>query len=81
MIERRRTYFGFELETEIDTIEGDIPVELRPAARDVLARELLDVLQTAAGRTASRSVEPSGRGETSCHRTPAAAHDIATEQG
>jgi hypothetical protein len=41
MIERRRTYFGFELETEIDTIEGDIPVELRPAARDVLARELM----------------------------------------
>jgi hypothetical protein len=41
MIERRRTYFGFELETEIETIEGDIPVELRPAARDVLARELM----------------------------------------
>jgi ATP-dependent helicase HrpA len=41
MIERRRTYFGFELETEIEIIESDIPAELRPAARDVLARELI----------------------------------------
>src|SRR5215207_8089805 len=40
MIERRRTYFGFELETEIETIEEDIPTELQPAARDVLARAL-----------------------------------------
>jgi ATP-dependent helicase HrpA len=41
MIERRRTYFGFELETEIEPIEGDIPPELQPAARDVLAQALV----------------------------------------
>ncbi|HEX6433552.1 MAG TPA: DEAD/DEAH box helicase, partial [Gemmatimonadales bacterium] len=41
MIERRRTYFGFELETEIEVIEGDIPAELLPAARDVLADAIL----------------------------------------
>jgi ATP-dependent helicase HrpA len=40
-IERRRTYFGFELETEVEILEGEIPFELRPAARDVLARELM----------------------------------------
>jgi ATP-dependent helicase HrpA len=40
-IERRRTYFGFELETEIEPIEGEIPLELRPAARDVLAQALV----------------------------------------
>ncbi len=40
MMQRRRTYFGFELETEIETIEGEIPPELQPAARDVLARAL-----------------------------------------
>ncbi|HET6837529.1 MAG TPA: DEAD/DEAH box helicase [Gemmatimonadales bacterium] len=40
MIERRRTYFGFELETEVEAIEGEIPEELRDAARDVLAQAL-----------------------------------------
>jgi hypothetical protein len=42
MIQRRRTYFGFELETEIELIEGEIPAELQPAARDVLARALVE---------------------------------------
>jgi ATP-dependent helicase HrpA len=42
MIQRRRTYFGFELETEIEPIEGKIPAELQPAARDVLARALVE---------------------------------------
>jgi hypothetical protein len=42
MIQRRRTYFGFELETEIEAIEGEIPAELQPAARDVLARALVE---------------------------------------
>jgi hypothetical protein len=42
MIDRRRTYFGFELETEIDPIEGEIPPELQPAARDVLAQALFE---------------------------------------
>jgi ATP-dependent helicase HrpA len=40
MIERRRTYFGFELETELETIEHEVPPELQPAARDVLAGAL-----------------------------------------
>jgi hypothetical protein len=42
MIERRRTYFGFELETEVEAIEGEVPDELQPAARDVLAQALWD---------------------------------------
>jgi hypothetical protein len=40
LIERRRTYFGFELETEVDVIEGAVPEELQSAARDVLAQAL-----------------------------------------
>jgi hypothetical protein len=40
IIERRRTYFGFELETELEIIEEDIPTGLQSAARDVLARAL-----------------------------------------
>jgi ATP-dependent helicase HrpA len=40
IIERRRTYFGFELETEIEVIEEGIPEELLPAARAVLAQAL-----------------------------------------
>jgi ATP-dependent helicase HrpA len=39
-IERRRTYFGFELDTEVEPLDGEIPEELQPAARDVLARAL-----------------------------------------
>jgi ATP-dependent helicase HrpA len=42
MIQRRRSYFGFELDTEIEPIEGEIPPELQPAARDTLARALFD---------------------------------------
>jgi ATP-dependent helicase HrpA len=41
MIERRRTYFGFDLETEIEVIDEDIPAELLPTGRDVLAQALL----------------------------------------
>ncbi|MFL5403560.1 MAG: helicase-related protein [Gemmatimonadales bacterium] len=41
MIERRRTYFGFGLETELEPIDGAIPPELQPAARDVLADALI----------------------------------------
>ncbi len=40
-IERRRSYFGFELDTEIEPVHGVIPEALRPAARDVLADALL----------------------------------------
>lgn len=42
MVQRRRTYFGFELETEIETIEGEIPADQQPGARDVLARALFE---------------------------------------
>jgi ATP-dependent helicase HrpA len=42
MIERRRSYFGFDLETEIEPIEGEIPRELQPAARDVLTQALME---------------------------------------
>src|SRR5215208_775306 len=41
MIERRRSYFGFDLETEIEPLEGEIPPELQSAARDVLAAALV----------------------------------------
>jgi hypothetical protein len=40
MIERKRSYFGFELETEVEVLEGEIPGELQAAARDVLAQAL-----------------------------------------
>ena len=40
-VERRRVYFGFELENEVEPLEGPIPEALRPAARDVLADALL----------------------------------------
>jgi hypothetical protein len=40
MIERRRTYFGFELDTELETLEDEVPAELQAAARDVLAQAL-----------------------------------------
>jgi ATP-dependent helicase HrpA len=42
MIERRRSYFGFDLDTEVEPIEGEIPSEHQPAARDVLTRALID---------------------------------------
>ena len=40
-VERRRIYFGFELDTEVEPLEGPIPEALRPAARDVLADALM----------------------------------------
>jgi len=42
MVERRRSYFGFPLETEVEPIEGEIPAPLQDAARDVLRRALID---------------------------------------
>ena len=41
MIERRRSYFGFDLETEAQPITGEIPQELKEAARDVLTVALI----------------------------------------
>jgi hypothetical protein len=40
MTERRRTYFGFQLETEVEAIEGEIPPELQDAACNTLAHAL-----------------------------------------
>jgi ATP-dependent helicase HrpA len=40
-VERRRSYFGFELDTEIEPIRGRIPEILRASAREVLARALM----------------------------------------
>jgi hypothetical protein len=42
MVERRRSYFGFDLETEMQEIKGEIPEELRSAARNVLAGALME---------------------------------------
>src|SRR3954463_1052184 len=39
-LERRRTYFGFELDTEVETLEDEVPAELQEAARDVLGQAL-----------------------------------------
>jgi ATP-dependent RNA helicase HrpA len=41
-IERRRTYFGFELDTEVEPIHGRIPDQLRPSVQDVLAVALME---------------------------------------
>jgi hypothetical protein len=40
-VSRDLSYFGFHLETETELLEGDIPVELRPAALDALTGALL----------------------------------------
>ncbi len=40
-VERRRSYFGFDLDTEIEAIGGTIPEELRAPSRDVLAAALV----------------------------------------
>ena len=42
MVERRRGYFEFPLETEVEPIEGEIPAQLQDAARDVLSRALIE---------------------------------------
>ena len=42
MVERRLSYFGFELDTEVEQIDGEISPGLRPAARDVLTQALME---------------------------------------
>jgi ATP-dependent helicase HrpA len=42
MIERRLSYFGFGLDTEIEPMEGEVPRELQPAARDVLTQAMME---------------------------------------
>ena len=41
-IERRRSYFGFELDTEVEPIHGRIPEQLRSSVQDVLAVALME---------------------------------------
>ncbi|MDQ3428055.1 MAG: DEAD/DEAH box helicase, partial [Gemmatimonadota bacterium] len=40
-VERRRSYFGFELDAELEPLDGEIPAELRRAAQDVMTDALL----------------------------------------
>jgi ATP-dependent helicase HrpA len=51
-LERRRTYFGFELDTEIEPLTGKIPEALREQARDLLVDLLVagEVVHPDAGR-------------------------------
>jgi ATP-dependent helicase HrpA len=51
-LERRRTYFGFELDTEVEPLTGKIPEDLRDQARDLLTDLLLagEVVHPDAGR-------------------------------
>jgi ATP-dependent RNA helicase HrpA len=42
MVERRRSYLGFALETEVEAIEGEIPAPLQHEARDALAQALMN---------------------------------------
>ena len=51
-VERRRRYFGFELDTEIEPLNGRIPEEHRAEARNLLAELLVagEVVHPDAGR-------------------------------
>ena len=51
-LERRRSYFGFELDTEMEQLNGRIPDRLRDEARDLLAGLLVagEVVHPDAGR-------------------------------
>jgi hypothetical protein len=40
-LERRRSYFGFDLDTEAEPVAGPIPEALQPQARDLLADALV----------------------------------------
>jgi hypothetical protein len=40
-VERRRSYFGFDLDTEVELLRGTVPDALRESARDVLTTALL----------------------------------------
>ncbi|HKU62610.1 MAG TPA: helicase-related protein [Gemmatimonadales bacterium] len=50
--ERRLTYFGFDLESEVEPLPDTIPAELRSAARDLLAEALVsgEVVHQDSGR-------------------------------
>ena len=40
-VQRRRSYFGFDLDTEVETLDGPIPDPLLDQARDLLAAALM----------------------------------------
>ena len=40
-VERRRSYFGFDLDTDVELLRGLVPEPLRGAARDVLTQALV----------------------------------------
>ncbi len=58
-LERRRRYFGFELDTEVEQLGGKIPERLRYEARDLLAGLLVagEVVHPDAGRLKRAAVE------------------------
>ena len=68
-VERRRSYFGFDLDTEVEPIRGTIAEPLRAAARDVLTDALIAGETThpdqgrhqARARVARRAVAALGR--------------------
>jgi hypothetical protein len=41
-VERRRSYFGFALDTDVEPLRGSIPAPLRAAARDALTEALVE---------------------------------------
>ena len=55
-LERRRRYFGFQLDTEMEQLNGRIPDRLRDEARDLLAGLLVsgDVVHPDAGASQAR---------------------------
>ena len=67
--ERRLTYFGFDLESEVEPLADPIPEALRPAARDLLAEALVtgEAVHPDSGRlrralvAAGRALAPLGR--------------------
>jgi hypothetical protein len=42
MVERRLSYFGFDLEVEVEPIQGEIPPQLQEPAQDVLTQALIE---------------------------------------
>jgi hypothetical protein len=41
-VERRRSYFGFDLDTDVEPLRGPIPEALRAAARDALTEAVME---------------------------------------
>jgi hypothetical protein len=57
VVARRLSYFGFELETEVEPLDGTIPLDLRPVAREAMVSALMEgTTRHAAGGTVARAV-------------------------